>query len=320
MATFNGGPFLEAQLESLVAQTYAPAELVCCDDRSTDDTVAILERFARDAPFPVRVERNAERLGAADNFVKAAGLCTAAHVAFCDQDDVWLPTKLERSTAALARDVVLAVHRCAVVDERLEPTGDVVPPIERTVVVPPPRSHKWLQTPGMAMTFSRSLLDVLDWEARPQAHEAGRRLLHDEWVYGVARVTGSIAFLAETLVLYRQHGVNVEGAPRLDRRAALVRGASIGWDYYSRRAVQARQWAQLLAGPFPDESASYSGLADLLERRAAAYEPGATRRRRLARIARGAREGVYGRRDDGGFGVRGLARDIVMVAAGRGTR
>ena len=53
LCTYNGGRYLEAQLESISAQTRQPAELVACDDGSTDDTLAILERFARRAPFSV---------------------------------------------------------------------------------------------------------------------------------------------------------------------------------------------------------------------------------------------------------------------------
>ncbi len=71
MATYNGERFLAAQLKSIVAQTRAPLELVICDDGSTDGTVEIAEQFAQRASFTVRIERNADQLGYAENFLKA---------------------------------------------------------------------------------------------------------------------------------------------------------------------------------------------------------------------------------------------------------
>src|SRR5690349_15385572 len=95
MATYNGAPFLPEQLQSLAAQTLPPFELVVCDDGSTDRTIQILREFATSAPFPVRIHENSERLGFGDNFLKAAALCQGDWIAFCDQDDIWLPHKLE---------------------------------------------------------------------------------------------------------------------------------------------------------------------------------------------------------------------------------
>src|SRR5512146_482570 len=99
MATFNGAAFLEQQLETLSAQTRAPCELVVSDDGSTDDTIAILERFARTALFEVQIVPNTGARGFAGNFLHAASLCRGSLVAWCDQDDVWSPVKLERCAA-----------------------------------------------------------------------------------------------------------------------------------------------------------------------------------------------------------------------------
>lgn len=99
MCTYNGAKFLKEQLESIAAQTRLPMELVICDDRSTDSTIDIIEAFASSAPFPVKLKINPVNLGGSakgitKNFEQAAGLCTGDLIAFCDQDDVWLPQKL----------------------------------------------------------------------------------------------------------------------------------------------------------------------------------------------------------------------------------
>ena len=74
MCTYNGGRYLQEQLESIALQSRLPMELVVCDDQSTDDTISILKRFQVEAPFAVKVIRNSQRLGSTKNFDQAIGL------------------------------------------------------------------------------------------------------------------------------------------------------------------------------------------------------------------------------------------------------
>ena len=101
LCTYNGEAWLQPQLESLLAQSRQPDELIACDDRSTDGTAALLHRFAERAPFRVRVEVNERTLGATQNFAKAISLCTGDLIFLSDQDNVWLPAKVERLARAL---------------------------------------------------------------------------------------------------------------------------------------------------------------------------------------------------------------------------
>lgn len=107
MCTFNGGRYLKEQLESIARQARLPCELVVCDDHSTDDTIAILKQFQAGAPFPVLVIQNALRLGSTRNFDQAIGLCRGEFIALCDQDDRWLPQKLERLSDVLTENPFL---------------------------------------------------------------------------------------------------------------------------------------------------------------------------------------------------------------------
>nr|WP_306459713.1 glycosyltransferase [Edaphobacter lichenicola] len=96
MCTYNGEKYLGEQLESIARQQQLPAELVLCDDCSSDATVSIAERFAVESPFPVRIIRNPKNLGYRGNFAQAIELCTGELIALCDQDDVWYPQKLKK--------------------------------------------------------------------------------------------------------------------------------------------------------------------------------------------------------------------------------
>ena len=330
LATYNGERFLSEQLESVSRQTLPPHELVVCDDRSTDSTVEIVAEFERVSPFPVRLHVNEARLGFADNFLGAAARCSGELVAFCDQDDVWHERKLERCVEALEPGVVLVVHNNTVADERLQPTGQVFPGIRRRAVAAPLTSDKWFHMPGMAMLFDAELLRIADWRLRPRSHLAEEELVyHDEWIHVLAQVWGRIAFVPDELALYRQHGENVAGAPRRVSGGRAREWLTTGFHFYRARGLQAREWAELFerlarSETDPDRMLAYERgyafferLARALALRAALYEQEG-RAGRSAALARAVVGGGYGSRRRGGSGLRGLARDTVMLTLGRG--
>ena len=97
MATYNGAKYLQEQLDSFICQTCQPDELVVCDDGSTDATLKILEIFIQKAPFTVRIYHNKSNMGFIKNFEKALLLCTGNIILLCDQDDIWKPSRVEKS-------------------------------------------------------------------------------------------------------------------------------------------------------------------------------------------------------------------------------
>lgn len=104
MCTWNGERYLSEQLRSIAAQSLRPAELVVCDDSSSDQTLDILHQFRDSAPFPVRITQNIHNLGSTQNFAKCVALCDGDAIALCDQDDRWRPEKLAVCAAALDAD------------------------------------------------------------------------------------------------------------------------------------------------------------------------------------------------------------------------
>jgi glycosyltransferase involved in cell wall biosynthesis len=102
MCTYNGSRYLTEQLQSIAAQDHLPNEMSVRDDGSTDETIDLINAFARQAPFPVHIEVNKERLGPAKNFAKAIGWCHGDIIALADQDDIWKRHKIRRLAATLA--------------------------------------------------------------------------------------------------------------------------------------------------------------------------------------------------------------------------
>lgn len=108
IATYNGAAFLGGALASVFAQTLAPCEIVVVDDASTDGTAALVEEMARTAPMPIRLIRLERNSGGPARPLNVG--VTAAQgelIAVLDQDDVFVPEKLQAQADVLAHDPTL---------------------------------------------------------------------------------------------------------------------------------------------------------------------------------------------------------------------
>lgn len=105
LATYNGEKYLREQIDSVLAQTLMPDEIIVSDDGSTDGTWDILEEYKNRNPSLFHLYHNVGRHGPHANFKWAFQYVTGDVVVPCDQDDIWLPEKLERCAAAMAYDV-----------------------------------------------------------------------------------------------------------------------------------------------------------------------------------------------------------------------
>ena len=210
MCTYNGGLYLLEQLESLAVQTRLPDEVVVCDDMSSDETRDIVQAFAAVAPFPVSLHVNETNLGSTKNFEKAIELCDGDVIALSDQDDVWLPKKLQQTVRLLAADAeVGAVFTDAeVVDANLKPLGYRLWSAakfdqgkQRLV-----REGKGVDllindnyATGSTMVFRAKYKELL--LPIPYLKDC----IHDGWIALVIAAVSRLEFIAEPLMLYRQH-------------------------------------------------------------------------------------------------------------------
>jgi glycosyltransferase involved in cell wall biosynthesis len=205
MATYNGERFLEEQLRTLGEQVKLPDEVVVCDDGSTDRTPEILAQFAKRAPFPVRLVINDQRLGWRENFLKAASLCTSDYIAFCDQDDVWLPDKLSVVSRYLDSDrCILLQHGYRLIDDDGNFISDDIKYAQAG------REVLWRINFGFSQVFHRSLLEFSHlWELSVDIF-ADARMGHDNWIAFLGSLFDTLV-IDDVLVYYRQHNTNVVG-------------------------------------------------------------------------------------------------------------
>lgn len=218
LCTCEGSFFLSALLESLAGQSCLPGEVVVCDDASTDDTAAVFERFAPQAPFAVRLVVNDKRLGAVKNFEQAISLCRGEYIALCDQDDLWKEDKLELTFAAMleaeensGKDCPLLVHTDL---EVIDAQGSVIAPsfLSMQRLKQAARNRGDLKSlllqnhvTGCTVLMNRALAEA----ALPFPASV---VMHDHWLALNAAALGRIVYIDKTTVLYRQHQANVIGA------------------------------------------------------------------------------------------------------------
>lgn len=207
LATYNGAGHLADQLRSLAGQSLRPTTLVLRDDGSTDDTLDIVARWAADEGIALQPLPAPVRLGPARSFLTAVQAAPAADAYFfCDQDDVWLPSKIERAVGMLGPSddptPRLVATRLQVVDTDLRPLRLSEPP--RHLGFDSAVAESLLT--GCTMAFNPALREKL---ARQVPEHA---VMHDWWCYLLASAFGRVHYDAEPSLLYRQHGANTLGA------------------------------------------------------------------------------------------------------------
>jgi glycosyltransferase involved in cell wall biosynthesis len=247
IATYNGEKYLEEQLESIYSQTYKNIEVIVSDDRSTDGTVDILKKYSE--KFGLSYSINGTNLGVIKNFENAVSKCSGEYILLSDQDDIWMPGKVEVLLAEIG-DFSLIYSDGYIINkdgnrEQIKLSG-----------------QKWIRPYGLdssdenlykylifnsfilgsSVMFRRDLLRV----ALP-FYACYRN--HDWWLAICADNENGIKYVDQALFLYRIHGENYSineklnffkrifllfSHDRIENRKKLHRKESEVFDYLSR--------------------------------------------------------------------------------------
>ncbi|WP_374948750.1 glycosyltransferase [Mucilaginibacter sp.] len=116
LCTYNGARHLNEQIQSILDQTYNNIELVIVDDCSSDDSLAIIQKFAM-ADERIKYFVNTENLGYNKNFEKALGLVTGDFIAISDQDDIWESEKINQLMNAIGDNWLIFSNSVRVLDD-----------------------------------------------------------------------------------------------------------------------------------------------------------------------------------------------------------
>ena len=210
LCTFNGAAFLEEQLNSFNIQTYKNWILVVSDDHSTDDTKQILSKFKDQQPSGKVLILDGPNEGFARNFLSlTAKTCRSAdYFAWADQDDIWLPDKIERAIGNLKsfsnKKPSLYCGRTLLITSKREHIG-----YSKPIYKQPCFQNALAQNiaGGNTMVFNSAACELITQSA------ANTRIVsHDWWAYIIiTAVGGHVIFDNEPCLLYRQHDNNLVG-------------------------------------------------------------------------------------------------------------
>lgn len=233
VAAYNGAPFIEEQLDSILNQTYPVDELLIRDDGSKDNTVEVVEKWIENHPdFPARLIVGDQNLGYIGNFAELLTQATGDWIFLCDQDDRWHVDKVEKMIAA-AQEVPNA-KLIASSFEFMNQEGEVYhlplnegwsnqnlipwlvenPGGLNKVTKDQMLLHNYFQ--GCAMMIRKELGE--DYDHRHDFH-----LPHDWFLALLASVSDDLWYLDLPLFDYRIHHSNTTGLPQAKKETKWLR-------------------------------------------------------------------------------------------------
>jgi glycosyltransferase involved in cell wall biosynthesis len=208
MAVYDGGAYLLPQLRSILVQLRAADEVVVVDDASQDNSAETLSEISDSR---VRVFHNERNFGVFRSFEKAIRLADGDIIFLSDQDDLWLPGKVEKIIEVFAsnQEVTLVTSDANVIDESgsmvaesfFDGRGQFSAGVVHNLV-----KNKYL---GCTLAFRRSMLDHF----LPIPDDVA---MHDMWFGLINDLYGKTYYIDQPLISYRRHGKNVSpsvGAP-----------------------------------------------------------------------------------------------------------
>ena len=207
LSSYNGEKYLRVQLDSILSQTHQNLKVLVRDDGSTDGTREILREYEAKEPR-IRVIYG-ENVGLVQSFFRLLEVSDADFVGFSDQDDQWLPDKVETAWRKIAQISGPALYSSnqILVDQDLNP-------LPEGKELPDPRpgfANAVVESmcTGCTVLMNRTLVDALKRAGLPE-----HAIWHDWWCYLACTYCGTYVFDRGAHILYRQHGGNRLGSSR----------------------------------------------------------------------------------------------------------
>ncbi len=213
LAVFDGEKYLKEQIDSILNQTVKNIKIIIRDDGSRDSSPQIIDDYCNKYPQIISKLDGAPTGSAKQNFAELLKNCNSDYIMFCDQDDVWLPEKIEKTLEAMKKaehggKMPVLVHTdLKVVDQSL----NVISPsffkfqklIQDDITLPKLLVQNYVT--GCTVMINRALQEKCGLIPKGC-------IMHDWWLALVAILFGELVCISEPTMLYRQHSDNQVGA------------------------------------------------------------------------------------------------------------
>lgn len=211
MSTYNGQKYIEKQIQSILNQTNHDWHLYIRDDGSSDRTREIIHHYAEKySRISFINENKVQNIGVVKSFMCLLQSVEAKFYMFSDQDDFWLPNKVQHTLNKMLQchyqSLPVCVHtNLKVVDNSLKKEVSAFPKLVWSSFQ---RLLFWNCVTGCTMMVNQKLKDRVNFKKVNYQYV----YMHDWWLALIAAEFGELVFLDEETMLYRQHGDNVEGS------------------------------------------------------------------------------------------------------------
>lgn len=216
MSVYNGEKFIEAQLLSLLNQSYENIKIIIRDDGSGDATKEIILDYVARFPEKIQYLNEENNIGSSKSFLRLLDFSEADYFMFCDQDDVWCSDKVEiclqkikKTESSCEREKpVLIFSDLKVVDVHLNILSES---LWKTQKLDPSISLHWKKllaqnvVTGCTMMLNKCIKKYIKPEINFKIH-------HDQLIAVLASKYGKVSWVDSPTMLYRQHQENVLGA------------------------------------------------------------------------------------------------------------
>ena len=213
MATYNGEKYLREQIESILNQTYKNIRLIISDDCSTDQTREIIKQYEK-KDSRIKVYLQEQNLGYLKNFNFLLTKVENNIYMLSDQDDIWLPQKVEKTYKFLKQnnsdlvftDLLVVDEKGNEVNKSFDKLMNLTKKIKKTVGTYK-LAYLYNSVTGCTIMSKKEQLNkILDIPTN------SKHVFHDHWIALSVSINGKVSYLEEPLIKYRQHGDNQVGA------------------------------------------------------------------------------------------------------------
>lgn len=216
LATYNGERYVAKQIDSILNQTYKNINLIISDDCSKDTTPEILKEYAK-KDNRIILHLQEENLGVVKNIEFLLKQVKSDLYMLADQDDVWLPEKIEKSVETLKRENAdLVFGDLEVVDKDLK----TMYPSFGDFMLLNKKIHKYINSykvnylyncvTGCTILSKKEMIHKI----LPLPTES-KYLIHDHWIGLITSLNGKLVYMPEKYIKYRQHGDNQVGTNKI---------------------------------------------------------------------------------------------------------
>lgn len=216
LATYNGERYLKEQIESILNQTYKNIKLIISDDCSTDKTVEILKEYeSKDDRINLFLQQ--QNLGVVKNIEFLLNKVKCPYYMLADQDDYWMPEKIEKSIETLKeKKADLVFGDLEVVDESLK----TMYPSFNDYMLLTRKIKKYIKS--YKVNYLYNCVTGCTILAKKETIEyilplptSSNHLIHDHWIGLMVALNANLAYVEEKYIKYRQHGDNQVGTEKI---------------------------------------------------------------------------------------------------------